>query len=522
MPEPEPGARLRGLVEQLTGPRARQLVKRPAVRLTNLGTRQVTAGAAVVGLVVAAAAAALAGPWDASGQRKAERDWAAGQEAGSGLGGGADHAGDAAHGRSGGTSREAPDTTSSAPAVLVALGAPTPSGAVPTGSGLAALLDPLLKDPSLGSQRSAAVVDAATGEQIYGKDADTALTPASTTKLATAAAALSALGPDHRLTTRTVLADPGKVVLVGGGDPTLTAHKDAQGNASLRVLADRTASELKARHAGKVTVSYDASLYAGPLLHPIGPNENLAPVSALETDEGRLNTSSSGPAPRSADPAGDAARTFAGLLKERGVEAGTTVAPGRAPGSAAPLASVSSPPLADLVERMLTHSDNDIAEALARQVALASKEQASFEGGGRAVRGQLKALKLPLAGAAFADGSGLNRDDRLTANLLTSLLARAADPAHPELRPVLTGLPVAGFTGTLANRYASKGDAAGTGLVRAKTGTLTGVNTLAGTLVDADGRQLLFAFLTAGSTTPATTQATLDHLSTTLTTCGCH
>ena len=52
---------------------------------------------------------------------------------------------------------------------------------------------------------------------------------------------------------------------------------------------------------------------------------------------------------------------------------------------------------------------------------------------------------------------------------------------------------MAGFTGTLRARYPS--DATGTGIVRAKTGTLTGVNTLAGTVVDADGRLLAFAFL---------------------------
>ena len=54
-----------------------------------------------------------------------------------------------------------------------------------------------------------------------------------------------------------------------------------------------------------------------------------------------------------------------------------------------------------------------------------------------------------MAGARFNDGSGLTARTRLTADLLTALLARAGDPGRPELRPVLTGLPVAGFTGTL-------------------------------------------------------------------------
>jgi len=254
-------------------------------------------------------------------------------------------------------------------------------------------------------------------------------------------------------------------------------------------------------------------------VHPIGPNSNLAPVSALMADEGRLDDSFSGPADRSTDPAGDAARKFADLLEGRGIK---TKAPGpsKATSRAKALATVASPPLSALVERMLTSSDNDIAEALARQTALASGEQASFEGASAAIRTQLKKLELPLEGVKFADGSGLDRADRLTANLLTALLAKAGAPDHPELRPALTGLPVAGFTGTLRSRYT---DQPGTGVVRAKTGTLTGVHTLAGTVVDAEGRLLAFAFLTSSNRPmdPAATQKALDGAASALANCGC-
>lgn len=168
---------------------------------------------------------------------------------------------------------------------------------------------------------------------------------------------------------------------------------------------------------------------------------------------------------------------------------------------------------------MLTNSDNDIAEAMARQVAVATGRKASFGGGAAAIDAQLRKLGLPLAGAHFTDGSGLNRDDRLTADLLTALLVKAGDPARPELRPVLTGLPVAGFTGTLTDRYS--GDSAGPGVVRAKTGTLTGVNTLAGTVVDADGRLLAFAFLASGTSDPMAAQSALDGAASALAGCGC-
>ncbi|MFJ4713244.1 D-alanyl-D-alanine carboxypeptidase/D-alanyl-D-alanine-endopeptidase [Streptomyces sp. NPDC088785] len=470
-------------------------------------TRQFTVGATAVGVAFAALVAVATGPWDSSGQRTAEADRAVSR----GGGGGADH------GRtSGGAAPAAP----SAPAVLAAPGASVPG---PSGPALAAVLDPLLKDASLGTKRTAAVVDAVTGERLYGRSAGDALTPASTTKLATAAAALTAAGPDHRIATRTALEQDSKeLLLIGGGDPTLTARqKNPYDAADLRTLADRTAASLKRRGATEVTLSYDTSLYSGPSLHPLGVNENLAQVSALMADEARTDDSRSGPAPRAADPADAAARTFAGLLRERGITTKGDPGPGKASGQAEDVAEVRSPPLSALVERMLTNSDNDIAEALARQTAIAADESHDFAGAGRAIEKQLKKLGLPLSGARFADGSGLDRTDKASAALLTGLLAKAADPARPALRSLLTGLPVAGFTGTLAHRYTDRADAYGTGLVRAKTGTLTGVNTLAGTVVDADGRLLVFAFLTEGAPAPGSAQAVLDRLASSVAHCGC-
>ncbi|WHM41290.1 D-alanyl-D-alanine carboxypeptidase/D-alanyl-D-alanine-endopeptidase [Streptomyces sp. BPTC-684] len=455
------------------------------------------AGAAAVGLAVAAGAVATAGPWD-SGQRTAERDRAAAAR----RTGGAHHLG----------APPAPAPAPSARGVLAALSAPANA---PADTALDQVLGPLLAAPGLGPQPAAAVYDTATGKQLYGQRADTAMTPASTVKIATAVAALSALGPDHRIPTTVVAPATGNLLtLVGGGDPTL-------GKDGLRALADATARALRTRGFTDAALTYDLSRYRGPELHPIGPNENIAPVVALMTDEGRTDGSDSGPAPRTGDPAGDTARTFASLLRERGITLTGAPGPGKAPQGATELARTLSAPLSDLVERMLTNSDNDLAEALARQTATAAGIPADFDGAAKAVADRLAALGLPqTAGARFADGSGLSRDDRVSAQLLTLLLARAADPAHPELRPVLTGLPVAGFTGTLRGRYGAA--SSGTGLVRAKTGTLSGVNTLAGTVVDADGHLLTFAFLAADTPGPDPAQHALDKLAEQLARCGCH
>ncbi|MFI5632141.1 D-alanyl-D-alanine carboxypeptidase/D-alanyl-D-alanine-endopeptidase [Streptomyces sp. NPDC051664] len=467
-------------------------------KLHGLSNWQFTAGSAVLGLALAAGAVLAAGPWD-SGQRKAEREWATARS----RTGGAHHEATAPSG---------PAPAPSAPAVLAALSTGVDKSAPDAPDGATAdlrdTLTPLLNASALGTVRTAVVIDTATGKRLYGKGADTAMTPASTVKIATTVAALSALGPGHRIAT-TVQASPDSrsLTLVGGGDPTLD-------KAALRELAADTVHALRDRGIDTVRLAYDTSRYSGPALHPIGPNENIAPVSALMVDEGRLDGTDSGPAPRSGDPAGDAARAFAGLLNDANIDTGSGPVSGRPAAKSRPVAKHLSAPLSALVERALTNSDNDIAEALARQTALAAGGTADFDGGRRAVTAQLKKLHLPLNGAKFADGSGLNRQDKVTAGLLAGLLALAADPGHPELRPVLTGLPVAGFSGTLSKRYTET--SRGTGLIRAKTGTLTGVNTLAGTVVDGQGRLLAFAFLASGTTSPSEAQSSLDVLAASL------
>jgi D-alanyl-D-alanine carboxypeptidase/D-alanyl-D-alanine-endopeptidase (penicillin-binding protein 4) len=464
-----------------------------------LKTWQLTAGSAVAGLALAAGAVAVAGPWD-SGQRKAERELAAAQDRTGG-----------AHHQSPRPDAAEPDPAPSARSVLGALGTAAP----PAGTDhLKDTLGPLLDSAALGPLRTASVVDATTGKQLYGRGERTAMTPASTVKIATTVAALSALGPDHRIATTVLAAPDGKrIVLKGGGDPTLEKE-------NLRALAADTARALRDRGAGPVSLSYDTTLYTGPDIHPIGEgNENLARVTPLMVNEGRTDGTHSGIGDRTLDPAGDAARAFAAELRTLGVELTGEPVSAKAPADATPVAKSLSAPLSALVERTLTHSDNDIAEALARQTALAAGEEVSFAGAGKAVYDRLAKLDLPaeglLTGAHFADGSGLDRNDRISAALLTALLTRAADPAHPELRPVLTGLPVAGFSGTLQSRYT--GDARGTGLVRAKTGTLSHLNTLAGTAVTKDGRLLAFAFLAGNTPTPGPAQKALDTLASALT-----
>ena len=141
---------------------------------------------------------------------------------------------------------------------------------------------------------------------------------------------------------------------------------------------------------------------------------------------------------------------------------------------------MASAPVAELVETLLQKSDNVLAEVLARETAIARGGEPSFDGAVEATMAALTQAGIPTAGAAMVDGSGLSTQDRVPAQLLAALVAAAAAPAQGPadtefLRPVLTGLPVAGGDGTLEDRFAPGADSsAGRGVVRAKTGTLTG------------------------------------------------
>ena len=436
------------------------------------------------------------------------------------------------------------------------------TGPVPTEAGLAARLAPLLGVPALGDRLGLAVVDLASGALLYGQDAGTGHTPASTTKLLTAAAALSRLGPEHRLQTTVVVGStPNRIVLVGGGDPTLVATKPAPGPtapASLVDLASSTAAALKARGVTRVTLGYDTSLFSKQTTSPAWPAEYvasgvIAPVTALAVREGRVGTEQVGIGPRVSDPPAAAARTFATLLADAGVTVAQAPSPDQAPpaGSASPststsasgpaagpasappsaslpapgtrLAAVSSPPVADLVAQMLTLSDDDLAEALGHLVAVGSGATADFAGAAQSVIAEVAALGVPTDGVRLYDTSGLARTDLIPAGVLTAVLSVVSQAKHPELRPVLTGLPVAGFTGTLDDRFVGAATRSAAGVLRAKTGTLSSVGTLAGTVLDADGRLLGFAVLSSGFIPGAALEnrAALDRLAAAVAGCGC-
>ena len=393
-----------------------------------------------------------------------------------------------------------------------------PTGTAPVPAVLAGKLDAV---PVAGmGTTSGMVLDAATGAVLWQRSATTGLVPASTMKLLTSTAALQALGPDTTFTTRVVSPSAGRIVLVGGGDPYLGSvpAKAYPWAPSSSTLAASTAAALKKSGVTTVTLGVDESLFTGPAWHPTWPasyHDQVSTISALWIDKGR-------PAPTAAPstaPAVTAGAVFAAQLKANGITVTGTPAAAKAQAGDAPVASIASLPVRTLVSETLLHSDNSAAEVLLRHVGLATKNGGSFVGGTTGVQQVLTELGTWGSTGRLADGSGLSRSNLVTADTLARTLQKAA--TTPRLAPLAEGLPAAGVTGTLGARFYGPTATSGRGWVRAKTGTLTGVSTLAGRTRTASGGEVVFAFMSNQSKQEWGVRNWLDQMASVVTSCGC-
>ncbi|MFC3450634.1 D-alanyl-D-alanine carboxypeptidase/D-alanyl-D-alanine-endopeptidase [Amycolatopsis speibonae] len=405
---------------------------------------------------------------------------------------------------------------------------PDINGVAPSKSGLAAALAGPTGSADLGTL-TGTVVDASTGDVLWDKNSGTPLTPASTTKILVVAAALLSMDHGTQISTKVVQgADPGTAILVAGGDPSLTSLPLGTDSPLYPGAAhvDDLVAQVKKASGGKITkVQLDISLFKGPTSakgwdpeDTAAGNTYMAPVLPVMADGGR-NDPKSDHAPRIANPAAALTQKIAGKLEAQA--GGTTTAPK----DAKVLGEVKSQPLAEFANSLLQLSDNLMADVLARQIALAKGGEASFVGGAAATMDVLKQAGFDLTGVQINDGSGLSDQNKISAKVLSEILAVAAapdgkDPRTAKLRPLLAGLPVAGGSGTLEKRYGDPASAAGRGWVRGKTGTLSGVNTLAGVVLDTDGRMLVFALMSSGSDQNKG-RAALDVVAATLHKCGC-
>lgn len=331
--------------------------------------------------------------------------------------------------------------------------------------------------------------------------------PASNMKLLTATASLDLLDPGERLVTRFATDGAptdgsvvrGNLYMIGGGDPLLTTDsyeprflRGVPPVTDLEAVADQIAGTGITEITGSVIG--DGSRYDDARTVPAWPERFLsqgqvAPLSALVVNDGwdvdplRAGVGG-GPV---ADPAQHAAAVMTALLEARGISIAGEPRSGVAPAGAPTLVEVPSLTVAELVEQLLTFSDNTTTEMLVKELGVRAGAGGSTPGGLDALRGWIAQHRIDAAGVAFDDGSGLSANDRVTCRFLTSLLSEDGPRG-----PVADGLAKPGEPGTLNDRML--GEPLSTA-VRAKTGTLLNVTSLSGWLATHSGRELAFSFI---------------------------
>lgn len=163
---------------------------------------------------------------------------------------------------------------------------------------------------------------------------------------------------------------------------------------------------------------------------------------------------------------------------------------------AAVLAEWASPPLDHVIGPVLMRSQNWFAELLVKTLGREVRGEGSWEAGLAVERDFLtRVVGIDPGDVVLRDGSGLSAHNRITPRALVALLRYVRNT--PQQRIVLDALPVSGRSGSLERRLEDL-----PGRVSAKTGYISGVNTLAGFVTLSDGREAAFAIVSNGSREP--------------------
>jgi len=390
----------------------------------------------------------------------------------------------------------------------------------------------VLKDRKFGKHTGIAVAPLRKGPSVMIGSGT--FIPASTLKNFTSIAALASIGADKRFTTSVVRTgatdgEQANITLVGGGDPLLATKPPEDDDtypepAALSDLAKQTADALEEQGVSRVRLRYDDSLFKGPDVSPRWETSYITtdvttPVSALWADQG-IETKTGD---HTTEPAKQATAVFAKQLAARGVEVVGKGGRAPAPDNADVVASVDSPTLGQIVQHLVDVSDNEAAEVVLRHLAISEGQPASFKGGAAAMRSVLTGLGVPWQRVQVYDGSGLSRHNRVTLRAELAVLRIAATSGNPDLRNVAEGMPIAGFSGGLADRFTSASSYAALGFTRAKTGTLTGVHAYAGFTTDKSGTPLAFVAIAnkVKDKNVLEARAGLDDIAAALTECAC-
>ncbi len=396
----------------------------------------------------------------------------------------------------GSTTPTSPTTTSTPPTATAPVSPVTTAATGPAATALRRALAAGMR--AAGNASSAYVVDITTGQELYGDDATVPRLPASVEKLYTTTTALQRFGPDATLSTSVLGAGEqtgstftGTLYLRGGGDPTFGSAAFDSANYGTGATMQQLVTNLIAGTGMRTfdgTVVADESIFDAVRGTPAtGEQPSIwveGELSGLAYDRGWANSDGT---VYFAHPALEAGRQLVSALQAAGVKVKdpSAVLAGTTPASARTLASVSSPPIAELIALTNTPSDNFFAETLLKDIGARFGGAGTTAAGAAVVRAQMAASFG--IDPQLNDGSGLSLSDRTSPLQVVTLLRGMADDSE-----FTDSLAVAGETGTLQDEM--RGTIAA-GRCRGKTGTLSNVSNVVGYCHAQDGHTLAFAFL---------------------------
>ena len=339
-------------------------------------------------------------------------------------------------------------------------------------------LDSLLRDPMFETSQVGLMVYDLTADSVYYQhNARQLLRPASTMKLVTAITALDQLGSAYQFRTRLYHTGTinngrlnGDIYCVGGFDP-MVDMDDVK--AFARELHSMGVDTLRGRIV--VDCSMKENLDYGEGWCWDDDNPRLKPLMVGRKD------------------------IFASALVDEMINDSIVIesiqqSEGRCPANATHVATRTHS-MDQVLLRMMKQSDNFYAEAMFYQIAASTNHRPAKASDARNIVKQLiRKLGLGSQPYKIADGSGLSLYNYVSAELETKLLRYAF--LHSDIYDhLLPSLPIAGMDGTLEKRMSNT---AADGNVHAKTGTLTGISSLAGYCEAENGQQLCFSIINQG------------------------
>ncbi len=323
------------------------------------------------------------------------------------------------------------------------------------------LLSPVLSNPAM------VLIDESTGEVVYEKNATAQRKPASVMKILSGASALTYLDPTSSFNTRVSSGnEPRSLVIQGSFDPWFSADNDVaikMHRTSLPRIGYATLQTIKSGNSGSLK---NATIYYSDLF-----SSDISNLKAFWAKRG-----------------------FRPTMKPVTSQVAETKA-------ATMILESSSPTVLEILNFAILNSDNVLAERLARLASKASGNAFNDSGVAKTFAALLKKLNIDSTGLVVVDGSGLSKENKVTALLVGQLLlSLRKDEKYAAL---YNALPVSGVSGTLKDRFITTAPTA-VGLVHAKTGTLNGTVTLAGYVQSSDRE---YVFVTLADEIPKGTRA---------------